>query len=150
MDGLPENLSQFIEDLRLVEERTERLQVLVSIAKKFKDCIPERAERPFSELAKIPGCESETYAWAIPQSDGTLRFCFAVENPQGISAMLLAYLLDNYLSSLPLDQILSISSDVIYDIFGHELSMGKELGLRMMVERVKWLAKEALRKGNEL
>lgn len=33
----------------------------------------------------------------------------------------------------PLDQVAAVSTDVVYEIFGRELSMGKSMGLTGMV-----------------
>ncbi len=148
MEQVPEGLIDFIQELKSIEDRSERIQLLVSVAEKYEKCVPEGVTKPFLETDKIPGCESEVYMWGVPQPDGTLRFCFAVENSQGISAMLLAYLLDTYLSNTPLMQIMNMSSEFVDEIFGRELSMGKELGFRMMIEKVKLLAKSHLKQEN--
>ncbi|MEM7483560.1 MAG: hypothetical protein AAF481_20565, partial [Acidobacteriota bacterium] len=87
---------------------------------------------------------SEAYVWARKQDDGTLKFHFAVDNPQGISAKAMAVILDESLSGAPLEDVRSVSGDVIYDIFGRELSMGKSMGLMGMVAMVATSAKKLL------
>ncbi len=44
----------------------------------------------------------------------------------------------------PLEEVAALSSDVVYDVFGRELSMGKSMGLMGMVSMVQNSAKKAL------
>ena len=44
----------------------------------------------------------------------------------------------------PLDQVKAIDPDVIYEIFGRELSMGKNMGLTGMINMVKAAASKRL------
>jgi len=125
-------------------ERNDRIQMLVDIAERFRP-VPDRvASRPYPAERRVPGCESEAYVWAEPNANGTLTFHFAVENPQGISAMALAALLHDSLSGAPLENVLAVPGDVIYRIFGRELSMGKSLGLMGMVSLVRAAARQQL------
>ena len=129
--------------LSLVGGRSERIQVLIDTAERFRE-VPERiARRPFPEDHKVPACESEAYVWAEPLADGTLKFHFAVENPQGISARAMAVILDETLSGQPPEEVAKVSGEVIYDVFGRELSMGKSMGLMGMVAMVARSAKAA-------
>jgi cysteine desulfuration protein SufE len=125
-------------------DRNERIQTLVDIAHRFRPVPPEIAVRPFPNDRRVPGCESEAYVWAQPNLNGTLNYHFAVENPQGISAMALAAILSKSLSGLSPAQILTVPPDIIYRIFGEELSMGKSLGLMGMVNMVRAEAKHHL------
>ena len=75
--------------------------MLLDYAERFKEVPPEVATRPFDKSHLVPQCESEAYAWAVPQPDGTLKLHFAVENPSGVSAKALAAILDKTLSGLP-------------------------------------------------
>jgi cysteine desulfuration protein SufE len=126
-------------------DRSDRIQFLIDIAEKFRSVPPAIAERPYPKERRVPGCESEAYVWAEPREDGTLDFYFAVENPQGISAMALASILGDSLSGVPLEQIAAIPADVVYRIFGRELSMGKSLGLMGMVNMVRAAANQYVR-----
>lgn len=142
MKPLPERLEQVVAGLEGLE-REERLQMLIDMAKNYPR-VPERmARRPYPAEHRVPGCESEAYVWTEPQSDGTLRYYFAVENPQGISAMALAAILGKTLAGVDRDQVESVSPDVIYRIFGRELSMGKSLGLMGIVNMVRAAARHA-------
>ncbi len=92
----------------------------------------------------MPFCESEAFVWDEEQPDGTLKFHFAVENPQGLSAMAMAVILDETLSGAPLEQVASVSSDIVLKIFGKEISMGKGQGLMGMVTAVQHAARRRL------
>ena len=75
--------------------------------------------------------------FATDNPDGTLKFHFAVENPQGVSAKAWAAMLDETLSGAPLDEVLAVPGEAVFDAFGHEVSMGKGLGLIGMLELVR-------------
>jgi cysteine desulfuration protein SufE len=136
MQRLPERLERVLATLDTLD-RNDRIEMLVDVARRFK-CVPERvAMRPFPKERRVPGCESEAYVWAESRPDGTLAYHFAVENPQGISAMALATILGDTLSGAPLSEVVSVPADVVYRIFGRELSMGKSLGLMGMVNMVR-------------
>lgn len=144
MAELPPKLAETVELLAMLPDRGERIQMLISVADRFRD-VPERiAARPFPEEHKVPACESEAYVWAEPLPEGTLKFHFAVENPQGISAKAMAVILDESLSGQPPAEVARISGDVVYEIFGRELSMGKSMGLMGMVSMVANYARKAL------
>jgi cysteine desulfuration protein SufE len=64
-----------------------------------------------------------------------------VENPQGISAKAMAVILDETLSGAPPEQVAEVSPEIVYQVFGRELSMGKSMGLMSMVGMVSALAK---------
>jgi cysteine desulfuration protein SufE len=149
MADYPEKLSNLLGTLASIPDRGERIQVLIGIAERFKKVkVPESiATRPYPEDHKVPGCESQAYVWALENPNGTLKFHFAVENPQGISAMATAVILDETLSGAPLDQIVRVPQDVIYTIFGNELSMGKSMGLMNLIGMVQHYAKQHLPPG---
>lgn len=137
---LPEKLTETIDVLGMLPDRNDRIQFLIDVSKRFEEVPPEVAERPFPEDRRVPACESEAFVWAVPRPDGTLDYHFAVENPQGISAMAMAVLLGESLSGQPPEKVARVPQSVVYDIFGKELSMGKSMGLMGMVAMV---AKEA-------
>jgi cysteine desulfuration protein SufE len=137
---LPDKLERLVASLEGLD-RSERIQTLVDIAGQFRPVPPRIAVRPYPVERRVPGCESEAYVWAESKPDGTQTYHFAVENPQGISAMSLAAILGRSLSGVPLDEVASVPGDVIYRIFGRELSMGKSLGLMGMVNMVRAAAK---------
>lgn len=118
-------------------DRSERIQALIDLGEKFKPVPSEIASKPYSEQNRVPHCESEAFVFAKPLEDGTLKFYFDVLNPQGVSAKATAVILDKALSGAPLDEIQSVNPDIIYDIFGRELSMGKNMGLTAMVNMCK-------------
>jgi cysteine desulfuration protein SufE len=142
--GVPEKLSQTLDALSLLSDRAERIQALIDIAGRFEEVPPRIARRPFPTLNEVPACESEAYVFEERRPDGTVTYHFAVENPQGISAKALAVILEDTLSGAPPEQVAAVQPDIIYKIFGNELSMGKSMGLLGMVGMVQAAAKKAL------
>lgn len=143
MPEIPEKLAQTLDSLSLVADRNERIQLLIDVAGKFKEVPPQVAARPFPEENRVPACESEAFVWGERRPDGSLDFHFAVENPQGISAKAMAVILKDSLSGQPLEQVAAVPQDIVYQVFGNELSMGKSMGLMGMVTMVKTLARNA-------
>ena len=141
---LPPKLAETIELLGLLPDRDGRIQFLIDTAERFREVPSEIASRPFGEDHRVPACESEAFVWATARPDGTLDFHFAVENPQGISAMSLAVILGDSLSGESLERVAQVPDDVIYKIFGRELSMGKSMGLSGMVNMVRTSARKRL------
>jgi cysteine desulfuration protein SufE len=142
MAQLPAKLEETLELLDLVPDRAERIQLLIDIADRFEEVPPRLARRPFSDDHLVPACESQAYVWGEGRPDGTLDFHFAVENPQGISAKSLAVILDEGLSGAPLEQVAAVPQDLVYRVFGRELSMGKSMGLMGMVAMVASMARQ--------
>jgi cysteine desulfuration protein SufE len=130
--------------LALLPDRADRIQYLIAVADRFREVPVEVARRPFGEEHRVPQCESEAYVWATPRPDGTLDFHFAVENPQGISAKALAVILADGLSGVPPEEITAVPGDLVYAIFGRELSMGKNLGLLGMLQMCHAFARRQL------
>ncbi len=143
MAQVPEKLQDILDTLALMPDRMDRIEALISLSDRFRPVPEEIATRPYPEEHRVKACESEAYVWAVPKDDGTLKFHFGVENPQGVSAMSLAVILEEGLSGAPVEQVVNLSSDLVYDIFGRELSMGKSMGLMGMVTAVSSLAKKA-------
>lgn len=147
MKRLPDRLERLVETLEALD-RSDRIEMLVDIARRFRR-VPERiAVRPYPKEHLVPGCESEAYVWTEPRPrpDGTLTYHFAVENPQGVSAMALAVVLGDTLSGVSLEEVAAVPADVVYCIFGRELSMGKSLGLMGMVNTVRVAALQQLQR----
>ena len=138
---LPPRLREHLELVELLPDRSDRIQYLISQADRFREVAPDVAARPFPEAHRVPQCESEAYVWATPRADGTLDFHFAVENPQGVSAKALAAILEDSLPGEPLSTITAIPGDVVYSLFGRELSMGKNLGLLGMLQMCQAFAR---------
>ncbi|MEM1176785.1 MAG: SufE family protein [Acidobacteriota bacterium] len=141
--ALPEKLDDTLSLLSMLD-RGDRIQLLIDTADRFRDVPEDIATRPFAEDHRVPACESEAFVWAKARDDGALDFYFAVENPQGISAKAMAVILGESLSGAPLRDVASVPGDVIYKIFGNELSMGKSMGLMGMVSMVALSAKKRL------
>lgn len=137
--SLPPKLAEIIEDLSFFTDRAEKIQVLISIAERFRPMPPELASQPYDEAHKVPACESEAYGWAWVE-EGKLRVEFAVLNPQGISAMTMAVILRDALNGEDPSIAAGLTEDLVYGIFGRELSMGKSAGLMGMVSLVRHYA----------
>ncbi len=142
MPNYPEPLQQVLEDFALVSDRNERAALLIEYADRFREVPAEIATRPFPEEHHVLRCESDAYVWAVDRPDGTQTYHFAVENPQGLSAKAMAVVLGETLSGQPLEQVAAVPSDIIFDIFGKDLSMGKGQGLMGMLAMVKHFARE--------
>lgn len=135
----PAKLQEFLDDLSMFEDRAERIDALISIGQRFKN--PDAVALPRTPETRVPGCESEVYVSSSSMEQGR-KFVIAVDNPQGISAMALAQILDENLSGEPKANFENLSEDLVYEVFGKELSMGKSLGLTNMVRMVKEEAKK--------
>ncbi len=144
MSEYPQALADLLEDFSKVIDRQERTELLIEYADRFRPVPEQVATRPFDEAHRVPACESEVYVWADQQPDNTLRFYFAVENPQGLSAKAMAAILDQTLSGLPPEQVARVQPDIVLTIFGKDISMGKGQGLTGMVAMVQTLAKQYL------
>jgi len=123
----------------------DRTNMLLSYADQFREVPREVATRPFAQSHQIPQCESDAYAWAMQQPDGTLKLWFAVENPSGVSARALAAILDKTLSGLSPKEIAQVDAAIVEKLFRQNISMGKGMGLMSMVEAVRSLARAASR-----
>lgn len=133
----PEKLQELLDTLTLLPDRNDRIHFLIDLSESFREVPPEVAQRPFPEEHRVEGCESEAFVWAVPNGDGTFRYHFAVENPQGVSARSLAVILDQTLSGAAPAEVAKVPADVIYRVFGDELSMGKSMGLMGMIRKVQ-------------
>ena len=141
--ALPALLADVVADIEFVD-RTLRAELLIEYADQFEEVPPSLATRPFPEQNRAPRCESDAYVFAIDQPDSTLKLWFAVENPQGLSAKAWAAILDETLSGQPPEAVAQVPQDVIFRIFGRDLSMGKGQGLIGMLELVQFEARRRL------
>ena len=141
--ALPPPLADVVADYASVD-RGLRAELLIECADRFEEVPPGVARRPFPESARAPRCESEAYVFAVDRADGTLDFHFAVENPQGISAKAWAVILRETLSAQPLERVAVVPPEVLYRIFGRDLSMGKGQGMLGMLELVQHEARRRL------
>jgi cysteine desulfuration protein SufE len=143
MSEYPPKLAEIVDDLKSITDRRERAEMLIEIADRFPAYrVPERiASKPYSEEHRVPACESEAFVWAEPQDDGSLRYYFDVLNPQGLSAMAMSVIIAETLQDQPTDVITRIPGDVVFEIFGKEVSMGKGAGLMGILSMVQAFAK---------
>lgn len=139
----PPSLQRVLDTFAMFPDPADRTELLLSYADQFKSVPVDVACRPFDKAHQVPACESEAYAWAVKNPDGTLRLHFAVENPSGVSAKALAAILDKTLSGLPPEQVEQVSPEIVEQIFRQNISMGKGMGLMSMVNAVRSLAARA-------
>src|SRR5215207_10044749 len=147
MAEMPEKLTDLVEDMASITDRTERAEMLIEMADRFDEVRvpPTLATKPYDERHKAPACESDAYVWAVDQPDGSLKYYFDVLNPQGLSAMAMSVILGETVSGQPLDQIINVSDEIVFKIFGRELSMGKGAGLMGILKLVRAEAGARLR-----
>lgn len=146
MSAVPSKLQEILDDFALMPDRTARAEHLIEIADRF-DTVrvpPEVAQQPYDERHRVPACESEAFVWALDNPDGTLTFRFDVLNPQGLSAMALAVILGETCSGAPLEQVANVHADIVFTLFGKEISMGKGQGLTGLVSMVQRAARQRL------
>lgn len=144
MTDMPEGLKTLLEDIQFAE-RAERIDMLIEYADRFQE-VPERiATRPFPEENHVQKCESEAYVWAEDLPDGTLKFHFAVENPQGLSAKAWAVIMDETLSGQPLEAVADVPCDSVFTVFGKDVSMGKGMGLMGITDLITTYARQRLK-----
>ena len=143
MSQYPPTLAELIEELTSITDRYERAEMLIEIADRFDEVKvpPEIATTPYDEGHRVPACESEAFVWAQPQEDGTLRYYFDVLNPQGLSAMAMLVVLGDALNGQPSERALDLPSELVFDLFGREISMGKGAGLMSILNMVQSYAK---------
>ena len=141
MSEYPSKLEELLENLELTYDRDERIQMLIDIADRFKGVPDHIASRPYPKSHLTPACESEAYVWSEVLPNQSLRYHFAVETPQGISAKALAGILHETLSGEPVGRVTQIPTEVVYRIFGRELSMGKNMGLTSLLSMVQACAR---------
>ncbi len=133
----PSKLQNIVDELSFFTDQNDKISLLIDYAEKYKPVPEVIATRPFSDEHKVEYCESEAYVWVKQNNDGTIKLYFAIENPQGVSAKALAAILDEGLSGETSETILGVSTDVVFDLFGQKLSMGKNLGLTGILQLVQ-------------
>jgi len=143
---IPPTLQDVLDDIGSITDRQERAELLIEIADRFSTVRvpPSIATPPYDEAHKAPACESEAYVWAVDQPDGTLKLYFDVLNPQGLSAMAMCVILEETLSGQPVNQVAAIDDEIVFTLFGREISMGKGAGLMGIIGLVRQEAKRRL------
>ena len=141
----PPKLREYLETLEWLQDPQERYAFLIELADAFRPVPPEIATPPYPKSHLVPHCESQAYVWAVEAPEGhAFRYYFAVENPQGLSAMAMAKILDDACSGAPAWQVAHLPDDLPQRIFGPRLSMGRTMGLEGMVAMVREPARQHL------
>lgn len=143
MNSYPPKLAELVDEMASITDRFERAEMLIDIADRFESVkVPaDIATPPYAEEHRVPACESEAFVWARPQPDGTLRYYFDVLNPQGLSAKAMAVILGETVNGQPDEVVIKIPSELVFDVFGKEISMGKGAGLMGILSMVQAYAK---------
>ncbi len=148
MAEYPEKLAQMVEDFSEITDRTERAEMLIEIADRFNEVKvpPEIATKPYAEDNHVKFCESDAYVWAVDQPDGSLKYYFDVLNPQGLSAKAMSVILNDALEGETPEEVLKVPHEVVQQIFGREISMGKGQGLMGIIMQMQHEARKRLQK----
>jgi cysteine desulfuration protein SufE len=141
MKDYPEKLNDIVDTLSSLPDN-ERIEMLIDYAESFKEVPAEIASKPYPEESKVPFCESGAYVWSRQNKKGELEFYFAVENPQGLSAKALSYILQKTLTGEDPAKIANVEDNIVLKIFGQGLSMGKNMGLTGILQKVQREAKK--------
>lgn len=144
MSIYPTKLVELAEMLSTLSEQ-DRIEMLLDFSSKYIEVPAEIAKPPYSEKNKAPFCESNAYVWSNLSPEGKIRFHFAVENPQGLSARALTVILGNTLAGESPEAIINIPSNIITNIFSENLSIRKNLGLTGILQQVQAEAKKYLK-----
>ncbi len=146
MTHYPAKLAEIVEDFSQITDRNERAEYLIEIADRFPAVRvpPEIAAKPYDESHRVPACESDAFVWSHENPDGTLQFYFDVLNPQGLSAMAISVILAETCSGQPLDQVAALETNIVFALFGREISMGKGQGLMGIINMVQHEARRRL------
>ena len=147
--ALPPPLAEVVAEFESVD-RGLRAELLIEYADQFEAVPASVAPRPYPEVNRAPRCESEAYVFTTDLEDGSVRYWFAVENPQGLSAKAWAAILDATLSGQPLEDIVRVPQEVVFAIFGRDVSMGKGQGLMGMLDLVQFEARRRLEQRRRL
>ena len=146
MPDYPPKLQEYLDDFAFITTREERVDYLIAIADEFTPVPASVASKPYDEAHRVIGCESEAFVWALERDDGALDYHFDVLNPQGLSAMAMCAILDQACSGAKLEQVAAIDGEVVFTLFGREISMGKGRGLTELINAVTWQAKQRLKR----
>ena len=145
-----QRLSEILDALDLMSDEEERSALLIDFSDRFSEVPASVARRPFPENHRVRYCESEAYVFAVRNDDGTIKYYYAVDNPNGVSAKALAQIFSSTVNNLKPEDIEKIPLDVIYKIFGQSLSMGKNMGLTGILQMMKRDAKKFMSKEAQL
>jgi len=138
---LETRIQSLLSDLKAIDDRELRFDLLIEYADRFVEVPASTATRPFDAINKVPACESDAYAFVSKDETGRIEANFAVENPQGISAKALAVILSETLNGCLDSEIQALDEQIVHEIFGRTISMGKGQGLMGMVRLTKELCK---------
>lgn len=144
MKKYPIEIQEILDTINLFDTVQDKIDVLVNYAESFTEVPKSIAAHPFPQTNKVEYCESEAYVWVIKLDEGKFELYFAVDNPGGISAKALCSILQKTLSGKDAMTILSVNSDLVFELFGTKISMGKNLGLTGIIRMIHSQVKKML------
>lgn len=130
-------LEEIVSEFRNLDDPGLRADLLIEYGESFTRVPEAVAKSPYPKENLVPGCESEAYVFY--NKDSGLHF--AVENPQGVSAMAMARILQESINGENPPKANEICPEIVYELFGKGISMGKGQGLMNMVLAVQSLIK---------
>jgi cysteine desulfuration protein SufE len=142
----PQNVQRVADYFDKISDEQKRIQTLISYSKRFKDVPEEVASRPFDQDHRVPECESDVYIWTHVDDENKVDVYTAVENPQGLSARAFAAVLQKALKDATVEDVEQLDNELVYKIFGKQLSMGKNMGLMGMIQMIKAQARQQAQK----
>lgn len=141
-----ENVQRVADYFDNITDEHKRIQTLISYSKRFKEVPENVASRPFDQAHRVPECESDVYIWTDVNEEKKVEVYTAVENPQGLSAKAFAAVLQKALKDADVEDIEKLDNELVYKIFGKQLSMGKNMGLMGMIQMIKAQARQQINK----
>ena len=133
----PDQLKAALAPFELAADRDDRAQILIGYADRYRPVPADVVTPPYPKANQVPYCESDAYVWILSGKEGGVALHIAVENPQGVSAKALAAILKAGLEGLPPETVARVCPDLVYEIFGRNVSMGKGQGLTAMVAMIR-------------
>lgn len=133
---IPANLQEQLEMLDMFPDRADRIQTLIAISDQYRPIPESEISKPYPEDRRVPGCETEVFIFDAP-AEHPWPCLVAVQNPQSISAMALAVMLSKGMKGASVSELQAMNGELVYQIFGKELSMGKSMGLTNTLEMMK-------------
>lgn len=145
--SIPEKLQDILDVFEMNPDRSNRYQLLIDFAEKFKPVSEKVVPRPYPESHRVPSCESQAFVFAEKRPDGLLNFHFAVENPNGISAKAVSAIMQDVASGASFDEILAIDPEIIFKFFSRDqLGIARSEGLRGIIKLVKFFTSQQQQK----
>ena len=70
---IPTKLQSLLDEFKDLGDPGLAADLLIEYADQFKSVPENIAAKPYPEINRVPGCESEAFIWAIPNEDNTSK-----------------------------------------------------------------------------